>query len=185
MAQERVAAREKLQPLVQRLAHVSRTDFLAQHKEPILVQLTEPEGSNVGGARFGTLSMSKEELVFVESGLYAFPLRKATTNAFAMMITVGRASNNDIVLPYDGISKFHAYFSNTPTGWTIQDAKSMNGTHVSGQKLAPDQKAPLDLSRPDRPVDVQFSSVVKCKLYSPEGFFDLVTSLLAVLKPRG
>src|SRR5581483_607894 len=141
--------------------------------------LTEPETAQKQDSsvpRFGTMSMNKENLVFAEAGLYVFPLRKQATNAFAMMVTVGRAANNDIVLPYDGISKFHAYFSNLGGGWVLVDAKSTNGTFLEGRRLSPDTKEKLDTTRPV--TELSFSSAINCKLYSPESFFDLMQQLV-------
>ncbi len=177
-------SREKLPRFVQRMAGKSREEFLAENKVPILIQLTEPEANaknETAAPRFGTLSMNKENLVFAEAGLYVFPLRKQASNAFAMMVTVGRAANNDIVLPYDGISKFHAYFSNVG-GWVLIDAKSTNGTFVESRRLEPDAKEKLDLAR--SPVEISFSSAIHCRLYSAEAFYDLLAELDEVLKRK-
>ncbi|HEX5659144.1 MAG TPA: FHA domain-containing protein [Polyangiales bacterium] len=64
-----------------------------------------------------------------------FPLVKRPGNAFDY-ISVGRTSNVDVTLPLQQISKFHAYFSKTPTGeYTIADGGSKNGTRVGTRKL--------------------------------------------------
>ena len=187
MAIELPGTREKLQKFVQKMSGKTREEFLADVKVPLLVQVTEPDTSqkqaDANVPRFGTMSMNKENLVFAEAGLYVFPLRKQATNAFAMMVTVGRAANNDIVLPYDGISKFHAYFSNTGGGWVLVDAKSTNGTFVEGRRLSPDAKEKLDLSRPA--TEISFSSAINCRLYTPEAFHDLLSQLMGVLKKKG
>jgi pSer/pThr/pTyr-binding forkhead associated (FHA) protein len=97
-----------------------------------------------------------------------------------MMVTVGRAANNDIVLPYDSISKFHAYFSNVGNTWTLTDAKSTNGSFVMGRKLDGDLKEKLDLDK--NPVlDLAFSNVVQCRLYTPDSFWDMAKLLLSAL----
>lgn len=50
-------------------------------------------------------------------------------------LTVGRAADNDIVLPYQGVSRHHARLS--PEGDTFQlvDLQSHNGTLVNGRKV--------------------------------------------------
>jgi hypothetical protein len=183
MSIELPGSREKLPRFVQRMAGKSREEFLLENKVPILIQLTEPEANTKESSapRFGTLSMNKENLVFAEAGLYVFPLRKQTSNAFAMMVTVGRAANNDIVLPYDGISKFHAYFSNVG-GWVLIDAKSTNGTFIESRRLEPDAKEKLNLAK--SPVEISFSSAIHCRLYSAEAFYDLLAELDEVLRKK-
>jgi len=183
MAIELPGPREKLQKYVQKIAGKTREQFVADTTVPLLVQLTEPDTqARENVPRFGTMSMNKENLIFGEAGLYVFPLRKQATNAFAMMVTVGRAANNDIVLPYEGISKFHAYFSNLGGAWVLVDAKSTNGTFVEGRKLDPDAKEKLDLNRPA--IELSFSSAINCRLYSPAAFFDLASSLNAVANKK-
>ncbi|MEL6195463.1 MAG: FHA domain-containing protein [Myxococcota bacterium] len=53
------------------------------------------------------------------------------------MITVGRASNMDIVLGSSSVSKLHAYFQRRldGSGWTIADADSSNGTVLNQRRL--------------------------------------------------
>jgi len=59
------------------------------------------------------------------------------------MITVGRTRNNDIVLPDESVSKFHAFFreadateppapADGPRRMLLQDAGSRNGTLFNG-----------------------------------------------------
>ena len=62
-------------------------------------------------------------------------VRKRGGNPFAMMITIGRAPNNDIVIPGNDISKFHAFLCQQGTEWTISDGGSTNGTFVEGEQL--------------------------------------------------
>lgn len=65
--------------------------------------------------------------------------KAADGNAFAMMITMGRAPNNDLVIPDGRVSKFHAYFRQVGERWMITDANSTNGTSVNGVQIAPDR----------------------------------------------
>jgi len=68
---------------------------------------------------------------------------KAESNAFGMMITLGRAANNDLVVPDQRISKFHAYFRQVGSEWTISDANSRNGTFVDGVQVPTDKGYPI------------------------------------------
>jgi len=60
-------------------------------------------------------------------------------NAFGIMITLGRAQNNDLVVPDSRVSKFHAYFRQVGEQWSITDANSTNGTIVDGISVPPER----------------------------------------------
>lgn len=71
-------------------------------------------------------------------------IEKRGTNAFDWMITIGRAANNDVVVPAGDVSKFHAFVSVDPAGgYTIADAGSTYGTTVGGAALQPQVPTPL------------------------------------------
>ncbi|HZU99743.1 MAG TPA: FHA domain-containing protein, partial [Planctomycetota bacterium] len=57
-------------------------------------------------------------------------LAKSHRNPFSGMITIGRASNNDIQLLVSSVSKFHASFAFLAGAWTIADQNATNGTFV-------------------------------------------------------
>jgi pSer/pThr/pTyr-binding forkhead associated (FHA) protein len=62
--------------------------------------------------------------------------KRPGSNAFASMITVGRANNNDISIPANMVSKFHGYFMIGPDrSVSLTDAGSTNGTFHKGRKL--------------------------------------------------
>lgn len=67
--------------------------------------------------------------------LVVLPVRKRSP-LFPDMITVGRTSNNDIVLRDVGISRFHAYFRIDGGGVHLIDPGSKNGTWVSERKVS-------------------------------------------------
>lgn len=60
---------------------------------------------------------------------------KSSRNPFTGMITLGRASNNDLILPTPTISKFHASFAPGPAGWRLTDRRAVNGTWVNGLRV--------------------------------------------------
>ena len=49
--------------------------------------------------------------------------------------TVGKASDNAVVLPSPKVSRHHCQISWSPKGWLLEDLKSTNGTYVNGQKI--------------------------------------------------
>lgn len=65
-------------------------------------------------------------------------LEKTKDNAFQRRITLGRTSNNDVVIESNSVSRFHAWFERDAGGdWTLADAGSKNGTLLSGERLTP------------------------------------------------
>jgi hypothetical protein len=82
--------------------------------------------------------------------LVAFPVRR-TGRSVGHLVTVGRASNNDVAIPDLSISRFHAFLKAASAGgWQLQDAGSTNGTTVNGRAV-PQQGhgAPVDLAAGD------------------------------------
>lgn len=67
--------------------------------------------------------------------LLVLPVRKRQS-LFPEMITVGRTSNNDLVINDATVSKFHAFFRQTDDKWELADVGSRNGTKVMGRALA-------------------------------------------------
>lgn len=121
-----------------------RLDFVQAFDFPFLIGTTprlEPMGpqktgivelldeATLDGAPPPTLRMASDAPPLVAA------VRKSQS-PFPGMITVGRTSNNDIVLRDVTISKFHAFFRITAEGIELADAGSRNGTWVGRQKLA-------------------------------------------------
>jgi FHA domain len=63
-------------------------------------------------------------------------VEKTKENAFKQRVTIGRTSNNDIVLEDVSVSRFHAFLEEDEGAWKLVDAGSRNGTVVAGQKLS-------------------------------------------------
>lgn len=72
-----------------------------------------------------------------------YPLLKKAGAPFADMITVGRTSNNDVVLKDVTISRFHAYFRERGGQWIVCDAGSKNGTHLRGSQMTARKEMPV------------------------------------------
>jgi FHA domain len=69
-----------------------------------------------------------------ETALIVLPVRKVQ-EAFPSMITVGRTSNNDVVIEDVQVSKFHAFFRINGDQLELADAGSRNGTFIGKLRL--------------------------------------------------
>lgn len=100
------------------------------------------------------------------------PLRKrsAAGRPYQNRISVGRATNNDIVLRHHSVSKFHGWFECDADGqYLVTDAGSKNGTVLNG---APLQKGDLKaISSGDR---LEFGRVA-ATICGAEHIFALLT----------
>lgn len=63
------------------------------------------------------------------------PLAKREGSNGFSFVTLGRATNNDIVLPVNGISKCHLVFNQVGDTYTVTDAGSKFGTVFKGRRL--------------------------------------------------
>ena len=54
--------------------------------------------------------------------------------------TIGRAESNDIVLTEATVSRLHAVAERYPTGWSIRDLGSANGTFVNGNRIVGERR---------------------------------------------
>ena len=82
--------------------------------------------------------------------LLAYPLLR-TGRSVGHLITVGRTSNNDVVIPDVSVSRFHAFVKPPDDGrFQIQDASSKNGTTVNGTSVPAQGHGPaVDLKSGD------------------------------------
>jgi hypothetical protein len=68
-------------------------------------------------------------------GISVFPLLKKPGASFPDRITIGRTSNNDVVIDDTSVSRLHAYVRRTSTEWIVADAGSKNGSWLRGDAL--------------------------------------------------
>ena len=68
-------------------------------------------------------------------GLAVYPLRPKRESP-SDLVTLGRESRHDLVIPDASVSRFHAFAKRAPDGrFLIQDAESTNGTSVNGRSV--------------------------------------------------
>lgn len=116
----------------------SRAEFTASLRHPHLVLWTDlnDESDERPTAQFMTIrhqtrTEAPQPPDEEDRPLFVLPVKKREgSNAFTLMVTIGRAPNNDVVLADRRVSKFHAYFRRVGSAWTISDANSTNGTKV-------------------------------------------------------
>jgi pSer/pThr/pTyr-binding forkhead associated (FHA) protein len=95
------------------------------------------------------------------------PLIKRTSNTFKDMIWVGRALSCDVLLPFESVSKIHAFIGRDAEGqFVLSDAGSRNGTWINGVKL--DHAARLPIKDHDR---LRFGGIEAVYL-SPKALFE-------------
>lgn len=95
--------------------------------------------------RYRTVSaVGKPEISTAEEPLVIL-VKKQKDNAFQRGVTVGRTSNNDVVLDDGSVSRFHAWFQKDAEvpGWAVADAGSKNGTRVNGERIKTRKLVPL------------------------------------------
>ena len=99
------------------------------------------------------------------------PLKKVQST-FPSMITVGRTDNNDLVVPDEQVSKFHAFFRLVGDRVELSDAGSRNGTFVGSRKLAPrGASAPVGLR------DKFAFGAIEFQLYDARGCWEALRQL--------
>ncbi len=124
-----------------------REAFAATYAHPFLLAMSGLEAQPApartirmeGGPELINAIMAERRRIKSEGGAKAapvvLPVRKVQTT-FPSMITVGRARNNDIVVPDALVSKFHAFFRRLDDGdWGLADAGSANGTKLGELEL--------------------------------------------------
>jgi hypothetical protein len=99
---------------------------------------------------------------------------KSALNALGFGITVGRTSNNDVVLFDNTVSRFHAVlsFDEKAGTWRVEDAESQNGTFVNEARLAPRTTVPLTDG-----TSLRFGAV-SLRFLMPEGLVRLLEAKL-------
>ena len=138
------------------LLRLGREEFLASAAPAALVRYRRADDNPAAnGAATLTLddelpreNLSEETLPFSKGGtlraeLEVFPLAKKPGASFPDRITIGRTSNNDVVIADTSISRLHAYIRRDAGTWVIADGGSKNGSWLQGGVLEPRKERAL------------------------------------------
>ena len=159
-------------------------EFLARHPEPAMIlepfgersaqSIDTPSGADPAAfARTTTGAVASPQMFAGSSGNMVHPdarvvwLVKSDRNPFAGLVTLGRAKNNDIVLPHPSISKMHAIFHQGPNQWLIEDRKSTNGTFLDGVKLVSEKRYTLNEG-----ASLRLGDAIMARYFEAETFVD-------------
>lgn len=100
-------------------------------------------------------------------------VKRPGANPFSLMVTIGRAANNDIQISFSEISKFHAYLTRGEGHWTLTDAGSTNGTFLGGSRLKPRSPTQVEYG-----VEIGLAAL-QAQILDAVGLYDLLQPLPA------
>ncbi|MHC5036043.1 MAG: FHA domain-containing protein [Planctomycetota bacterium] len=114
--------------------------------------------------------------------ILAVPLVKSDRNQDMDRITLGRAPENDLVVPHPTVSKSHVYFVKDPESgaYFIFEAGSSAGTHVNGKPLKKGPGVPVKTG-----TVFVFAKEIKAKVFSPAGFYTYMEKMIRKKKSAG
>ncbi|RME76862.1 MAG: FHA domain-containing protein [Planctomycetota bacterium] len=143
---------ETLSEMMEKYKDYTEDQFLREFPGPFLVSDAELQpGSDDFQTRTDDLTNLVKEVLAAPHKIAdpsvrkVIAVKKKSSSSYENMITLGRTDNNDIVLKFGFISKFHAYFLRLPDGrYTISDAESFNRTVVNSEPLKPHEKRQLE-----------------------------------------
>lgn len=132
------------------LLQLGRDEFLAAAAPAALVRYRKDD-EDPASSGVNTLSLDEEleetlphgRVTIDEVDLQIFPLSKKPGASFPDRITIGRTTNNDVVIADSSISRLHAYVRREGAGWLVADAGSKNGSWVRGEALEPRREKSL------------------------------------------
>jgi hypothetical protein len=146
----------------------TRAEFVAQHPGHFLVKRPrkgvslESEPPQFG---FAT-TVTKINIDPLAGHWQVFPIAKRPGNPFPERMTVGRATNCDIVLRVPFISKVHAHILRDGDGnYSVQDNESAQSTFHNHRKLAPGVTRRLEIEDQVSFGSLQFEFVDAARLY--------------------
>lgn len=159
------------------LLGLGREDFLAAAAPAMFVRYRPPapDPGQAGATTLTVDEMAEEVDETMPHGRFTpepvamelYPLAKKPGASFPDRITIGRTSNNDVVLADHSVSRLHAYVRQS-TGWLVADAGSKNGSWLESELLEPRRETALPPGAQVRFGDVQLT------FYRSEDLFELL-----------
>ncbi len=100
------------------------TQIMSRHESSILEQVSQPPA----GFELHIQTPDYPDTII--------PLSRA-------VVTLGRQPDNHVVLPDEGVSRYHAHLKATPLGWELVDLGGLNGTWLDDRLLNPHEAAAI------------------------------------------
>jgi hypothetical protein len=165
------------------LLQLGRAEFLAAAAPAALVRYN-PRGGDDTRSGLHTLTIDEDETfeeVIDETmphgrdlpedvELELYPLAKKPGASFPDRITIGRTSNNDVVIADTSVSRLHAYLRRDGGGhWLVADAGSKNGSWLRGVKMEARKEIQLASRAVVRLGDVDLTFYTASDLYAALG----------------
>lgn len=160
------------------IGEMNREQFLASYPYHFLIQESHLENS-AAQPGFFTLKApieSAQACDLFSTSLYI--LKKKHGVLFQDMVTVGRAANNDVVLDYSCVSKFHACFTRVGPNWSLTDSGSTNGTFLENKELEARVSKPLSSD-----VELSFSSKLSFRFVDASKLFNYLDYFRRHVRP--
>lgn len=143
------------------LATLGRAEFLAGAAPAFLVLARAPDDA-ADDEDVATTAAPREQLRL-------FPLLKKPGASFPDRITIGRTSNNDVVIVDHSVSRLHAYVKRDGARWVVADAGSRSGSWLAGAALTARKERPIASKAALRLGDVELTFYLAGDLYSALG----------------
>ncbi len=111
-------------------------DSQLKGRSVLVYEPRDPDEDSSSGHRLRTSSGITASVIGQGDPVVAV-LEKSKDNVFQRRVTMGRTTNNDIVLDDASVSRFHGWLQRDDGSgkWTLTDAGSKNGTWVQSSKL--------------------------------------------------
>ncbi len=101
--------------------------------------------------------------------LEVYPLTKKAGASFPDRITIGRITNNDIVINEHSISRLHAYVRLVGKSWVVADAGSKNGSWLGTSPLEARKECKLPSRAVLRLGDIDLTFFLAADLFAALG----------------
>lgn len=133
-AQNNAGSAQPLEAFYEDARQLSPAEFAARHGDGFLLTATRLQVPTGGSFTEVNLEEDRSDRT-AGIAMLVYPVRPSE-QAKVHLLTLGRTSNNDVVVRDTSVSRFHAYVKPGESGGLlIQDAGSTNGTVVNGQPV--------------------------------------------------
>lgn len=162
------------------LIALGRDEFLASAAPAALVRFQSTDAPSRPSGTFDTLTLDEGETIdeTLPQGrtppprvldIEVYPLIKKAGASFPDRITIGRTSNNDIVVQDHSVSRLHAYVRHSSGEWIVADAGSKNGSWLRGTVLEARRERALPSRSVLRLGDVDLTFFIAADLFHALG----------------